>query len=366
MASSEYFLKKVSTGAQIPLVTLVTVGRSEDSGLRLVEGQPSRHHAQIIVEQSSVFVEDLGSTNGTFVNGQRLAARHRTTLSGGDRVRFDIEEFEFVAPLRQPAADSDKTVFRPADADKTVFRPAGPAAAAATPAAAPGQTLIEPRARAASDPPAASRPRAESGPSAAKAVSAPPPPSAERPSAGPAARSSLPGSFVDPKGTETVLFKGKAAGRHADGGSLEPVALGTNPCLIITSGDEIGRRFDLAAGAESAKSWRIGSDESNEIRLVAEGVSGRHATLRFDAGKWRLTDDLSKNGTFINDVPTLGGFLGDRDRLRFGPVECVFRLPSTTVEAQSTHTRWRRYAVIAAIACALTLALLFALLRLSK
>src|SRR5271168_2600275 len=146
MTETGYFFKKISTGVNIPLAPLMSIGRSEDSALRLVEGVPSRHHAQLSSDAGSVFVEDLGSTNGTFVNGQRLDASVRRKLVAGDRVRFDIEEFEFIAPAAQPSSDADKTVFRPPDADKTVFRaPQAP------------RTVLEPR-RTAPEAPAAQKP----------------------------------------------------------------------------------------------------------------------------------------------------------------------------------------------------------------
>ena len=58
--------------------------RSPTAGdLRLVDPGVSRHHAEIRVEGSEVVAVDLGSTNGTFVNGQPI---RRVTLRDGARV----------------------------------------------------------------------------------------------------------------------------------------------------------------------------------------------------------------------------------------------------------------------------------------
>jgi DNA-binding winged helix-turn-helix (wHTH) protein len=46
----------------------------------------SRHHARIVIDGSRVSIEDLGSKNGTFVNGERI--RDRVTLKEGDRIIF--------------------------------------------------------------------------------------------------------------------------------------------------------------------------------------------------------------------------------------------------------------------------------------
>ena len=66
------------------LTTPVTLlGRGTDCDLRLVDPGVSRHHAEIRVEGSEVVLVDLGSTNGSFVNGQPI---RRVTLVDGSRV----------------------------------------------------------------------------------------------------------------------------------------------------------------------------------------------------------------------------------------------------------------------------------------
>jgi hypothetical protein len=62
---------------------LIILGRGTDCDLRLVDPGVSRHHAEIRVEDGEVVLVDLGSTNGTFVNGQPV---RRVTLTDGTRV----------------------------------------------------------------------------------------------------------------------------------------------------------------------------------------------------------------------------------------------------------------------------------------
>ncbi|MGH3304037.1 MAG: FhaA domain-containing protein [Streptosporangiaceae bacterium] len=62
---------------------LVILGRGTDCDLRLVDPGVSRHHAEIRVEDGEVVLVDLGSTNGTFVNGQPV---RRVPLIDGTRV----------------------------------------------------------------------------------------------------------------------------------------------------------------------------------------------------------------------------------------------------------------------------------------
>lgn len=66
------------------LQTPVTLlGRGTDCDLRLVDPGVSRHHAELRVEDGQVVLVDLGSTNGTFVNGQPV---RRVGLSDGTHV----------------------------------------------------------------------------------------------------------------------------------------------------------------------------------------------------------------------------------------------------------------------------------------
>ena len=93
MSEVQYILRKAGTGAEIPIGDGLVAGRLEDSGLVLTEGHPSRQHARFSVAGSTLNVEDLGSSNGTFVNDERISGA--VALTHGDKVRFDVEEYEF-------------------------------------------------------------------------------------------------------------------------------------------------------------------------------------------------------------------------------------------------------------------------------
>lgn len=69
------------------------VGRHPGSGIWIDASSVSREHANIVVTRGRATVEDRGSTNGTFVSGKRIAARH--PLVDGTTVMFGSEETVF-------------------------------------------------------------------------------------------------------------------------------------------------------------------------------------------------------------------------------------------------------------------------------
>ncbi len=64
-----------------------TIGREEDNTIVLGDAAVSRHHAVLYVEKNAFTIQDLGSSNGTFVNGERMGAG-RVRIKPGDSVRF--------------------------------------------------------------------------------------------------------------------------------------------------------------------------------------------------------------------------------------------------------------------------------------
>lgn len=72
----------------------VVIGRGKkDSNYRLPTTQISRVHACIYKNKEGVFIEDRASTNGTFINSNRITAYERVKINRGDIISFANEEF---------------------------------------------------------------------------------------------------------------------------------------------------------------------------------------------------------------------------------------------------------------------------------
>lgn len=73
----------------------IKIGRDELCDLGANESTVSRHHANVFTSDGDVFVEDLGSRNGTFVNDEETSGPRR--LASGDIVRCGAAVFKFIA-----------------------------------------------------------------------------------------------------------------------------------------------------------------------------------------------------------------------------------------------------------------------------
>lgn len=70
----------------------IVLGRSSECGVLLDSETVSRKHARVSIREGSVFIEDLGSRNGTFVNGKQVV--EKVQIKPGDAVQFGDVRFE--------------------------------------------------------------------------------------------------------------------------------------------------------------------------------------------------------------------------------------------------------------------------------
>ena len=62
----------------------------------IATGTVSRLHARIEVTEGDYYIEDMNSTNGTYLNGERLEYRQKVKLEVRDRIAFGVEEYIFL------------------------------------------------------------------------------------------------------------------------------------------------------------------------------------------------------------------------------------------------------------------------------
>ena len=81
---------------------VTSVGRAPECDLRLDEAGMSRMHARLLPTEDGLLLEDIGSTNGSFINGKRVL---RGDVRVGDEIGFDTLRFRLVAPGQADAHD---------------------------------------------------------------------------------------------------------------------------------------------------------------------------------------------------------------------------------------------------------------------
>jgi hypothetical protein len=80
-------------GAAYDLSEGALLGRGDHADIRLEDSFASSRHARLVPEGEVMVLEDLGSTNGTYLNGEPV--RGPQPLHAGDRIRIGDSEFEF-------------------------------------------------------------------------------------------------------------------------------------------------------------------------------------------------------------------------------------------------------------------------------
>jgi pSer/pThr/pTyr-binding forkhead associated (FHA) protein len=114
----------------------IVIGRDSTNGVVINDSEVSRKHARLTFQGGKYVLEDLGSTNGTFVNGQRLAGP--AVLRNGDVISFGEQ---IVLMFETLSAEAGATVVA---SRKSIPAPAAPPPPAPVQAAPPPSNYSTP------------------------------------------------------------------------------------------------------------------------------------------------------------------------------------------------------------------------------
>ena len=90
------FLAPAGVPAPVTIERLpMVLGRSESADVALAFSSISREHARIFTENEALFIEDLGSSNGVQINGEKVK---RGAIAPGDMVQLGVVEFRLARP----------------------------------------------------------------------------------------------------------------------------------------------------------------------------------------------------------------------------------------------------------------------------
>ena len=265
----DYFvLKNMSSNESIPLISAsVTLGRSPDCEIVVDCSEASRQHASITRQEGRLTIEDLGSTNGTILNGKRL--RKPEVLGGGDIVYIGQVYYQVV----DPAASDQGTIVggRLADIDDNYV----------VDQFDPSQTGLR--------------------------MPFPKPPgwSDEEP------------SFTASNSGHKLLGALKDQMHRQSVGADKNVAV-----FMIISQSGRDTLLPLPAGKTT---WTLGRDVTNDVEIYEVTISSVHARITLRSDAWHVEDLKSTNGMSINGEKVEQGVLDEGDTLRLGKVDLLFK-----------------------------------------
>lgn len=243
-----------------------TIGRHAECGIRLLSSSVSRKHGLLEYDGEKLVYSDLGSSNGSFLNGVAISAA--VPLGAGDTLM--LGDFSFTVNKAGQAGDA-----MPVDDEATqVVSASGAAEKQDIPSVWSEGTGLE-------------------------------------------------------SASNTQFFvQDKASDALADyrAGKIAVPPLGESPRLVGISGNVRALVLELTG---DAMSWKIGRDaQSVDLVIPEESVSAQHAQVVSDGARWKIVNWMSKNGTFVNNQKGLSTYLGHGDVIRLGNAELVFELPA--------------------------------------
>jgi pSer/pThr/pTyr-binding forkhead associated (FHA) protein/Flp pilus assembly protein TadD len=244
----------------------ITIGRQEGNTIRLTERNVSRRHARLLRQNGHVVVEDLGSSNGTRINGERISGQ--STVKDGDLIQIG----DYDLALQSDAAASTARM-RPAPAPQESSDSDASAQEPETETEAPIQ-------------------EEEAGAN---------------------------GANGEQRRHSTAIIRMD----HVEGSrsrKVEELEAEEAPRLVVVNSEFKGQEY-----ACIRTEMRIGRTEDNDIVIDHRSLSRTHAkVVREDNGEWRIIDMQSANGMTVNGETYAQASLNNGDMVELGHVKLKF------------------------------------------
>jgi len=281
-AQNAILLKSMGGKDPIEVQGEVTIGRGSTCDVVIEEDRLSRTHAKLTMGEGVLLVEDLGSTNGTFINDQRIEGS--VEAKNGDVIKFDA--FAYQVCIVGAVDDTGDTLTGASGLE--------PGAEEEQILSAKTQVFTPPKSWALDDSPSS-------------------------------------------EGTQVMsLDMLKQNQEDADLAVADKVDASC-PVLVGLNGDTKGKVFKFNTRDKLTK-WEVGRADSCEISIDDGSVSNNHAQLIHEGQRWKLIDLMSANGTYVNDNKGLTSYLSSGDKVRFGQVEFLFKLQEGEAAAPAAAT----------------------------
>jgi pSer/pThr/pTyr-binding forkhead associated (FHA) protein len=243
----------------------ITIGRQEGNTIRLTERNVSRRHARLLRQNGHVVVEDLGSSNGTRINGERISGQ--SAIKDGDLIQ--IGDYDLALQSEAAAAASKA---RPAPDDE---EDSDPDASASEPETETETPVHE-----------------EAGAN---------------------------GATGDQRRHSTAIIRMDAV-ENSRSRKVKDLGEDEAPRLVVVSAELKGQEYSCIR-----TEMRIGRTDDNDIVIDHRSLSRTHAKIvREDNGEWRVIDMQSANGMKINGESYAQASLASGDIIELGHVKLKF------------------------------------------
>jgi len=266
---SPFSLTASNSGEKFDIIQETLIGREVECAISIDSPHVSRYHAKIIVGATGTTIEDLNSSNGTYVNGKRI--KEPTYISVGDEIRFDSLSFRLTS---KEAGTSDATV---------ILSQESTASASST---GPAETLKTSALQTPADSATADEQDADYT------------------------------RMLSNDQINNIAEINKKAHKLSDSGS--------GPRFVATTAPIRGKIFELEADNPD-NLWRFGRSRDCEIFVSAPSISRKHGTIRKENGRFHFASEQGKT-LRVNGVEKQDAMLKHNDQIQIGPIEFIFRL----------------------------------------